>query len=123
MENKRLANRVKQLREAQGYTQGQLAIYAKLSRAYISHLEMGAVKQLKPGVVQRIATALRTTPEDLLQAAGYISPPEDIPALDDPELIVYLNEIGNFPKHDQEIIKGVLRGIREAQQKYGKEND
>lgn len=119
----RLARLLYQLRKARGLTQGQLATYAKVSRSYITKLEAGKISLPSIQVLNRLANELHANREELLKAAADILPADEIPALDDPELILYLDEIGNFPKHDQEIIKGVLRGIREAHQKYGTGSD
>ncbi len=121
--NARLGNRIREVRLARRLTQDDVATIANINRSYVSQIEHGRIDNPSYTVLRGIAKALDTSLDDLLQAAGYISPPDEIPALDDPELILYLDEIGNFPKHDQEIIKGVLRTMREAHQKYGKEND
>lgn len=62
----------------------------------------------------KLATAMQLPPEQLLQAAGHL--PAHLPAesnhppeLTDPELRLYLSQIGAMPEKTREIIKTILR--------------
>ena len=122
-ESTRLGNRIRQRRLALNLTQKEVAAAVHCDPSYISQVETGRIYNPKYPLLRDIAKALETTLDDLLQAAGYVSLPDEVLALDDPELMVYLNGVAKLPKHDREIIKGVLKSMEEAHEKYGKEND
>jgi transcriptional regulator with XRE-family HTH domain len=63
----RLAKNVKQLREARGLTQQQMAKLAGVPRATWAHLECGEANPTL-GVLHRAATALQVSIEELLSA-------------------------------------------------------
>jgi transcriptional regulator with XRE-family HTH domain len=83
-----LANRLKELRRALGWTQQDLSRASGLTRSYISRLEMGDIALPSSEKLRSLAQALGTTPDDLLQAAGYIDAPSESPDL--PDVKVYL---------------------------------
>lgn len=83
-----LANRLKELRRAVGWTQQDLSGASGLTRSYISRLEMGDIALPSSEKLRALALALGTTPDDLLQAAGYIDSPSETSDL--PEVKVYL---------------------------------
>ncbi len=62
---KLFAKNVRQLREAQGWSQEVLAEHAGLHRTYVSGIERG-VRNPTLTVVARVAAALKVKPEDLL---------------------------------------------------------
>jgi transcriptional regulator with XRE-family HTH domain len=84
-----LGQRIKQLREENSMTQGQLAMRAGISSAYVSRLEDDRNPNASAKVVVHLARALGTTIEDLLSSAGYYDKP--IRAL--PDLSVYLRQV------------------------------
>lgn len=59
------AERLRELRHSQGFTQAQLAREAKITASYVGRLEAGGAA---PGIdlVARLAAALHTTVQDLL---------------------------------------------------------
>lgn len=63
---------IRRLREQRGLTQGQLATYARVSRAWLSRVEIGDIKRPDRARLERIARVLGVAPEILLAAAGYI---------------------------------------------------
>lgn len=69
-----LGERVKQLRNATGYTGNELAELVGCSGSYIRHLETGRVKLPGPDMLKALASALGTEVWDLLIAAGYLEP-------------------------------------------------
>src|SRR6476659_689207 len=83
-----LANRLKELRRALTWTQQDLSRASGLTRSYISRLEMGDIALPSSDKLRALAQSLGTTPDDLLQAAGYIDNPSE--ASDLPEIKVYL---------------------------------
>lgn len=64
----RFAVRLRELRSSRGMTQAELARQARVATSYVARLEGAAAS---PGIdlVQRLATALGTTPHDLLPLA------------------------------------------------------
>lgn len=66
-----LGNKIREIREQLGITQGQLAVQANVSQGYLSQLENGEVKNPSAGVLLRVATAMHIEPDDLFEAAGY----------------------------------------------------
>jgi len=76
----RLAQNVRQLREARGLTQQQLARIAKLPRATWSHVESGAGNPTL-AVLDKVATALQVPIEELTaapRAAGRLYPRDSL---------------------------------------------
>ena len=67
----KLGDRIRELREEFGFTQGQLAGNASVSQGYLSQLENGEVKNPSAAVLFRLARALHVDPRCLLEAAGY----------------------------------------------------
>jgi transcriptional regulator with XRE-family HTH domain len=65
MRLKRMASRVKQLREARGMTQEALAKRAGLSRGYLARLET-ARQDPRLSVVEKLARALRVKASELI---------------------------------------------------------
>ena len=83
-----LANRLKELRRALSWTQQDLSDSSGLTRSYISRLEMGDIALPSSDKLRSLAQALGTSPDDLLQAAGYLDNPSGMAGL--PEIKVYL---------------------------------
>jgi transcriptional regulator with XRE-family HTH domain len=61
----RLAQRLRDLRTARGWTQTMLAERAKISRVHLARIE-GQAKEPTLGVIDRLARALKVTPGRLL---------------------------------------------------------
>jgi len=72
---------IKRLRKERGLTQGQLATYAKVTRSWVSLVELGRREKPEREILERVASVLRVAPEILLAAAGYrigpMPPPEE----------------------------------------------
>lgn len=85
-----LARRIRELRQARGWTQQDLSDESGLSRSYISRLEMGDIALPSSDRLRALASALGTTTDDLLQAAGFIDVPGDTSLL--PEIKTYLRQ-------------------------------
>jgi len=98
-----LANRLKELRRALMWTQQDLSIASGLTRSYISRLEMGDIALPSSEKLRALAQALGTTPDDLLQAAGYIDHPSE--ASDLPEVKVYLRR--KYHVQDPRILQAI----------------
>src|SRR5438045_8051907 len=86
--NVALAERLKVLRKAHGWTQQDLSRASGLTRSHISRLERGDIGLPARDRLRHLATALGTSPDDLLEAAGYRDAPPD--AGDLPDLALYL---------------------------------
>lgn len=67
----KLGDKIKQLRDELGLTQGQLAGGSSVSQGYLSQLENGEVKNPSAAVLLRVAQAMRIDPDELFEAAGY----------------------------------------------------
>lgn len=67
----KLGDRIRQLRDEAGLTQGQLASSSGVSQGYLSQLENGEVKNPSAAVLLRIAQAIGVEADDLFEAAGY----------------------------------------------------
>ncbi len=67
----KLGDRIRQLREESGLTQGQLASASAVSQGYLSQLENGEVKNPSAAVLLRLADAIRIDADELFEAAGY----------------------------------------------------
>jgi transcriptional regulator with XRE-family HTH domain len=87
---KRFGQRVRTLREAKEWTQEDLALQSGLSRSYISRLELGDIALPRNDKLGRLARALGTSNEDLLEAAGYMSASASDTDAALPDLAAYL---------------------------------
>jgi transcriptional regulator with XRE-family HTH domain len=83
-----LAARIRELRQVLGWTQQDLSRECGLSRSYISRLEMGDIALPSSERLRALSGALGASPDDLLQAAGYIDSPAGTSDL--PEIKTYL---------------------------------
>jgi transcriptional regulator with XRE-family HTH domain len=83
-----LAGRIRELRQVLGWTQQDLSRQSGLSRSYISRLEMGDIALPSSERLRALSRALGASPDDLLQAAGYIDTPSNGKEL--PEIKTYL---------------------------------
>jgi len=66
-----LGDRIRQLREEIGLTQGQLASGSSVSQGYLSQLENGEVKNPSAAVLLRVAQSMHIDADELFEAAGY----------------------------------------------------
>lgn len=78
----KLGSIIRRLREARGWSQGDLSQRSGLYRSHISHLESGNRVNVSMWVVWQIADALGVSVDDLLVQAGIYEPASraDIPA-------------------------------------------
>ncbi|MBI1885870.1 MAG: helix-turn-helix transcriptional regulator [Chloroflexi bacterium] len=67
----KLGDKIRELRDQIGITQGQLAGSAEVSQGYLSQLENGDVKNPSAAVLLRVAQAMKVDPDELFEAAGY----------------------------------------------------
>lgn len=110
----KLGDRIRQLRDRQGLTQGQLAASSSVSQGYLSQLENGEVKNPSAAVLLRVALAMRIDPDELFEAAGYTTARalrrmyEDYESTVDSELYSYL---ANLPRDRQRRLLSHLDGI------------
>ncbi len=109
-----LGDRIRELRDACGLTQGQLAGHASVSQGYLSQLENGDVKNPSAAVLLRVAQAMQVDPDELFEAAGYPTMRtlrriyEDYQATIDPDLLRYL---ARLPRDRQRRLLLLLEGI------------
>jgi len=71
MSEMNLGDKIRQLREQIGFTQGQLAQGSSVSQGYLSQLENGEVKNPSAAVLLRVAQAMHVDSDELFEAAGY----------------------------------------------------
>jgi transcriptional regulator with XRE-family HTH domain len=67
----KLGDKIRQLREEAGLTQGQLALGSAVSQGYLSQLENGEVKNPSAAVLLRVAEAIQIDADELFESAGY----------------------------------------------------
>jgi transcriptional regulator with XRE-family HTH domain len=110
----KLGNKIRELREAFGFTQGQLAGSASVSQGYLSQLENGDVKNPSASVLLRVAEAMNVDADELFEAAGYPTVRtlrqvyQDYEANIDPALLRYL---GRLPRERQRRLLLLLEGM------------
>ena len=109
-----LGDKIRELRESIGYTQGELAASAAVSQGYLSQLENGDVKNPSAAVVLRLAQAVHVAPDDLFEAAGYPTTRtlrqiyQEVEANVDPDLLHYL---GRLPRDRQRRLLFLLEAM------------
>ncbi len=110
----KLGNKIRELREEVGFTQGQLAGSASVSQGYLSQLENGDVKNPSASVLLRVAQAMHVQADELFEAAGYPTVRalrqvyQDYEANIDPDLLHYL---GRLPRERQRRLLLLLEGM------------
>jgi transcriptional regulator with XRE-family HTH domain len=80
LDEQKFGQRLKQLREAAGYSQEELAKAADLSSALVRHLEQGLRRNPTMTTLQRLARALNITAADLIVEADPDPDPDPEPA-------------------------------------------
>lgn len=110
----KLGDKIRQLREEYGLTQGQLAGGASVSQGYLSQLENGDVKNPSAAVLLRVAQAMNVDPDELFEAAGYPTVRtlkqiyQGYESNVDPDLLRYL---GRLPRDRQRRLLLLLQGM------------
>lgn len=110
----KLGDKIRELREKFGFTQGQLAGGASVSQGYLSQLENGDVKNPSASVLLRVAQAMRVDPDELFEAAGYPTVRtlrrvyQNYESNIDPDLLRYL---GRLPRDRQRRLLLLLEGM------------
>ncbi len=110
----KLGDKIRELREEFGLTQGQLAGKASVSQGYLSQLENGDVKNPSAAVLLRVAQAMSVDADELFEAAGYPTVRtlrqiyQDYESNIDPDLLRYL---GRLPRDRQRRLLLLLQGM------------
>jgi transcriptional regulator with XRE-family HTH domain len=112
--NPGLGAKVKELRESRGWTQGELAERAGLSRSYLCTLEGGKVGNPSGSVMTGLATALGVDIEVLNKAAGYPTPKHLRRPKDPLDEILELNEDDVITPEDKALILSMIRSYRDS---------
>ena len=111
--NVALADRLKALRKARGWTQHDLSRASGLTRSHISRLERGDIQLPSSERLRQLAIALGTSLDDLLEAAGYRDPVRDNGDL--PDLAVYLrHKYGLDDPRLVEAVSTILNRVSQA---------
>src|SRR3989337_2869151 len=114
MSEMNLGDKIRQLREQSGFTQGQLAQGSSVSQGYLSQLENGEVKNPSAAVLLRVAQAMHVDSDELFEAAGYPTVRtlkqmyEGYESNIDPDLLRYL---GRLPRDRQRRLLLLLQGM------------
>ena len=98
-----LAERLRTLRKARGWTQHDLSRASGLTRSHISRLERGDIQLPSSDRLRQLALALGTSLDDLLEAAGYRDAAADTADL--PDLSSYLRR--KYGLDDPRLIESV----------------
>jgi transcriptional regulator with XRE-family HTH domain len=113
----KLGDKIKQLREECGLTQGQLAASSSVSQGYLSQLENGEVKNPSAAVLLRVAQAMHVDSDELFEAAGYPTVRtlrqiyREYQATVDDELLRYLSRL---PRDRQRRLLFLLEGMEKV---------
>ncbi|TMB68065.1 MAG: helix-turn-helix domain-containing protein [Chloroflexi bacterium] len=117
----RLGDRIRQIRDELGLTQGQLASGSSVSQGYLSQLENGEVKNPSAAVLLRVAQAMQIDPDELFEAAGYPTVRmlrqvyQDYESTVDAGLLGYL---GKMPRDRQRRLLLILQGMEQVLNGY-----
>ncbi|MBI2914207.1 MAG: helix-turn-helix transcriptional regulator [Chloroflexi bacterium] len=109
-----LGDKIRELREGFGLTQGHLAGCSSVSQGYLSQLENGEVKNPSAAVLLRVAQAMHVDPDELFEAAGYPTVRtlrqvyEGYQSTIEPDLLRYLSR---FPRERQRRLLLLLEGM------------
>src|SRR3954447_20795473 len=101
--NVALAERLRALRKARGWTQQDLSRVSGLTRSHISRLQRGDIQLPSSDRLRQLALALDTSLDDLLEAAGYRDAAADAAGL--PDLPTYLRR--KYGLDDPRLIESV----------------
>lgn len=113
----KLGDKIRQLRDELGLTQGQLAGGSSVSQGYLSQLENGEVKNPSAAVLLRVAQAMRIDPDELFEAAGYPTVRmlrqiyQDYESTVDAGLLEYLTDL---PRDRQRRLLLILQGMEQV---------
>lgn len=113
----KLGDKIRQIREECGLTQGQLATGSSVSQGYLSQLENGEVKNPSAAVLLRVAQAMHLDADDLFEAAGYPTVRtlrliyQQYQATVDDDLLRYLSRL---PRDRQRRLLFLLQGMEQV---------
>ena len=119
----KLGDKIRQLREESGLTQGQLAASSSVSQGYLSQLENGEVKNPSAAVLLRVAQAMHVDSDELFEAAGYPTVRslrqiyQEYQATIDDDLLRYLSRL---PRDRQRRLLFLLEGMEKVLSADGK---
>ena len=114
-------HKLRELREARGLTQGQLAVKSGVGQSHISRLEAGQRPNAKVSTVARLAHALGVGIDDLLAS------PRKFPRLDGlPDFHVYVSrKFAQTPKFRRALVQAyeALQMIKEEEERRARERE
>jgi transcriptional regulator with XRE-family HTH domain len=109
---KAIGAKIKQIREERGWTQGQLALYAGVSIAYVSRLEAEKFARPSGKMLSKIARALAVPVETLIEGE---KPEID---LEDARLRFFVDELSRLSPNDREIVYGAIEAARKRKREH-----
>ena len=110
-----VGERIKQLREKKGMNQKQLAEKAKMTRATISRIETGQVKEVKSEALKKLAVALGVTVDFLVGQSEEMSA-DDIIIADD-QIKNVMSDMYSLGPNPRQEVEDFVRYLLEKEKK------
>lgn len=104
-----LGSRIVSAREGKGWTQGQLATYARVNRSYLSLIERGVRTNVGSDHLTKIARTLNTTVDYLV---GLSDDPRPLPLARSSPIPAAVAEVAyRIERHEHPIREGLINSI------------
>ena len=110
-----VGERIKQLREKKGMNQKQLAEKAKMTRATISRIETGQVKEVKSEALKKLAVALGVTVDFLVGQSEEMSADDMIIA--DDQIKNVMSDMYSLGPNPRQEVEDFVRYLLEKEKK------
>lgn len=114
-----LGEKVKALREKKGMNQKQLSEASLITQATISRIESGKVNQLKSDALKRLADALGSTVDYLVDRTDQLTP-EDILKSDERAKHIFRG-YGNLTENGKKKMQSFVEWLEAQEEANGKE--
>lgn len=111
---------LRRLREAKGWSQGELAYHAKIDQSQISKIESGALTDVRLSSAKRLATALGASVDALAGLPyGYAEGPIHRHVISE-SVDLLLHEIGELSSEEIASIRAYVRLLKEEKRRHGR---
>lgn len=104
----RVGEIIRKRRKSLRMSQGQLAIYAKVGRPWLSLVEAGKRARPEPDRLRRVAKQLEIPAEELLRAAGYTVDVTEFP----PDVVLIAREACEVPESRRAALLPVIQALK-----------